>query len=420
MRASVFWFLDALRGAPLRREWLRVRHEAGMGGLPADARRARLAGLLDHACRTTRYYKAHRPDRGLSAFPVITKRAIREQPDAFLSDAFERARLRKVTTSGSSGEPFACYHDPCKVRRKLADLLLYNGEAGYRVGLPHLLIRATPKSRLTQWMQNEIWIDPTRWDRALLERVSQHLHRRRMVVAIGYPSIMADVATYARNRLADPSALGLRVFIATSELFTPQQRDVIRDTFGCRCVSRYATEEFGVLGQSDDACTRFRLNTSSHIVEILARDRDVPVAPGDVGRVVVTDLFARGMPLIRYDTGDLARLDRVSEDAMGAIELSSIEGKVTAEICDTAGHRVAPLSVLVAMKGFHEVQQFQLAQCSRRRYVMRVSPRAASAPPALRETLLSILGADADLLFEYVDSIPALPSGKRPTIVNES
>jgi hypothetical protein len=47
------------------------------------------------------------------------------------------------------------------------------------------------------------------------------------------------------------------------------------------------------------------LNDDVQIVEIL-NDRDRPVADGEVGQVVVTQLCCLGQPLLRYRLGDFA------------------------------------------------------------------------------------------------------------------
>ena len=73
-------------------------------------------------------------------------------------------------------------------------------------------------------------------------------------------------------------------------------------------MSRYGTEEFGTIAVERPKDQKHVLNLSSVIVEILAIDKDVPVEPGQMGRIVVTDLFSHAMPLIRYETGDLAVL----------------------------------------------------------------------------------------------------------------
>src|SRR5690606_37868644 len=56
-----------------------------------------------------------------------------------------------------------------------------------------------------------------------------------------------------------------------------------------------------------DDPTRFLVNTELVAWESLRADGE-PAAPGEVGRVVLTDLHNRVMPFLRYDTGDLAAL----------------------------------------------------------------------------------------------------------------
>jgi phenylacetate-CoA ligase len=392
------------------------------GECKAEAKEKRghtLRDLLIHALERVPFYRGLSRSSGFRKFPVISKGIILKDRRSFMAEGFTGSSLKRVTTSGSSGEPFECYHDAGKVRRKLADLLYYNGLAGYRVGMRHMLIRVTPKGRIKQWLQNEIWVDPTRWDADLLSRVRLELLRGKIKVAIGYPSVMADIAEYCIARGDTPEQLGLAVFIGTSELMTRSRRDLIAEAFRCRVVSRYATEELGIIGQTDEDCEVFQVNQASHLVEVLRLDSDSPAAPGSLGRVVVTDLFSRAMPLIRYDTGDIAIAESMAHGEAGVATLRSLEGKQTDVIYDVRGERVAPLTILVALKDSKGFHRFQFAQRSACDYALRVCPEDAEVDPSVQEKLLAIMGAGARLQVQRVSRIARLRSGKCPVVVNE-
>ena len=385
----------------------------------ADERRKRLERLLEYATESVPFYQEFDQSGGLAAFPVINKDTIREVPNDFLDPSIELSSLSKVTTSGSTGEPFTCYHDQVKRRRKHADLLYYNGIAGYEVGDMHLLMRATYVSRIKQWLLNQLWVNPTHWNDSLREGVRQRLLKKKVRVAIGYPSVFADVASYCATKRDSPSDFSIEAFISTSELLLPEQRDVIRSAFNCEAFSRYATEEFGVLGQASGDCERFELNTGSLIIEVLQTDSDKPVSSGEVGRVVVTDLDLFAMPMIRYDIGDLARVDRLSEDGYGVVTLSALEGKTAHVVHDTSGCRVAPLSVLVGLKGMDGLRHFQFAQVGRTAYELRVAPEQTTGEALAEDALRTIFGSDAIINTCKYQKIPTLPSGKTPIVVNE-
>jgi len=202
----------------------------------------------------------------------------------------------------------------------------------------------------------------------------------------------------------------------------PEEKDFIEKVFGCQALSRYATHESGVLAQQ---CKQglFHINTSGYHVEILAIDKDQPVKPGETGRVVVTDLFSHSLPLIRYDTGDLAVLAERCNCQLQTPVLKNI-GRIVERIFDTQGnpihHQVIRITVKNVEDIFNSIIQYQLIQKDRSRYLIKLV-LLAPVPDEniIRELLWETLGPDAEIEIEYTDSIPPLKSGKRPFIINE-
>jgi phenylacetate-CoA ligase len=419
LRSHGFWFIDRFRSFRYSDEMSRIAGYHADPVVHESVRLKRLHELLGETQKHVPFYREAQPGQSLADWPVVTKDMIREAPERFRRDGFDHGGLLRVSTSGSSGQPFECFHEPEKVRRKLADLLYFNGRVGYEVGMRHMLIRATRKPKWKLLLQNEVWVDPTHWDDALRASMRARLLGGGGVrVAIGYPSVMADLAAYCQEKGDTRNDFRLRSYIATSELVSTQQRDLIREAFGCRVVSRYASEEFGVVGQSEDDCEHFCLNTGSLVLEILD-SRNQPVEPGSRGRVVVTDLTMRKMPLIRYDLGDLAIAGKPVPEILGVTSIASIEGKITDMITDAKGRAVSPHAVLVALKKVRGVRQFQFAQTGTRRYELRLSPETTVVAAGMQETLRDILGVDAEIVVRRMPEIPALPSGKRPVVVNE-
>lgn len=414
-----FQLLDRIRGGQVSSALARTRAYYAHPESFASNRAARLQDLLQHARHHIPFYRNLGPGASLSDFPVVDKSTIRSEPLAFRDLSVDFSKLAKVTTSGSTGEPFTCYHDRPKQVQRMADLLYYNGLAGYQLGMRHLLMRATPASRHKQWLMNQIWVDPTRWDEQLCERARTFLKYKQVEIAIGYPSVFSDIARHCAEKGDRTEAFALKAFISTSELLQPVQRDQIGDVFGCDVHSRYATEEFGVLGQASGECNHFSMNTRSLIVEVIDPAALSPVSQGQVGKVVVTDLFLKAMPLIRYDIGDLAAVGCLSSDGLGADVLNSLEGKTAHIIYDTQGDRIAPLSILVAFKKMTGLRQFQFAQLGDGVYELRLCPNDATGITETVACLKSMIGIDAQIGVKMMDRIPSLPSGKTPVVIRE-
>ena len=86
-----------------------------------------LEKLLQHAVMTTSYYKNYKSNTNLSCFPVVSKSIIKENQDGFLSLKYNKNKLIKVSTSGSTGTPFLCYQNIEKKRRVNAEIIFFRG-----------------------------------------------------------------------------------------------------------------------------------------------------------------------------------------------------------------------------------------------------------------------------------------------------
>jgi phenylacetate-CoA ligase len=91
---------------------------------------------------------------------------------------------------------------------------------------------------------------------------------------------------------------------AISEQLTPSMRSHIERTMSVSVVQSYGLNEIGLVAIRCEA-GRYHWHVEHCIVEILDQDGN-PCLPGQRGRIVVTALRNFAMPLLRYDTGDIA------------------------------------------------------------------------------------------------------------------
>ncbi len=96
----------------------------------------------------------------------------------------------------------------------------------------------------------------------------------------------------------------LRKAVTTAEPLPPSLRQTLTETYGLSLGNCYATAELGFLAIDTEGQMAMRL-LPEPIIEVLNPDSGLPVGPGEVGEVVVTN-FSRAYPLIRFGTGDLA------------------------------------------------------------------------------------------------------------------
>ena len=99
---------------------------------------------------------------------------------------------------------------------------------------------------------------------------------------------------------------------------------------------------------------------SAYIAEVIDPGNHRPVAPGDIGELVLTTLGRTGSPLLRYRTGDLVRPARSLPCACGSWELG-LEGGILGRSDDMVvvrGVNLYPGAVEAVIRGCREVVEY--------------------------------------------------------------
>ena len=158
------------------------------------------------------------------------------------------------------------------------------------------------------------------------------------------------------------------------------------------------------------------LNTDHLVVEILD-EADEPVASGETGRIVLTDLNNFGMPFIRYDVGDVGAVSTEPCDCgRGLPCLDRLVGRTADYFLHPDGSRVSGVSLvektLTAIDG---LEQLQLIQESPRRISAKAVATGRSevqVSDELRNALAAAFGDGMTADVEFVDRLDRSASGK--------
>lgn len=103
----------------------------------------------------------------------------------------------------------------------------------------------------------------------------------------------------------------LRIGLLGSETCTPEMRTQIKNSMGIFVSDNYGMTELGGPGVSGECGLRCGLHfAEDHFLpEIIDPDTLERKAPGEAGELVVTTLTREGMPVLRYRTKDITRLN---------------------------------------------------------------------------------------------------------------
>jgi phenylacetate-CoA ligase len=428
IREKSFWLMDQYAGRNIKNNYIETSYYFNNPEAVDEYVSIHLGKLIKHATMCVPFYKQYEGCEVLRELAVVNKDMINENYPQFTAKSVDLSKLHKVKTSGSQGIPFTIYHDRRKITRKLADLIYFNETVGLHVGCRHALIRTKRKRLLKQFLQNEILILASkRNDRSLASTLNKIINKRIKFI-IGHPSIMMDLAEYVRTNNIDLRNMRLQGFIATSEPLFEYNRLFIEETFNCSVLARYSSEELGVIAHELLQDRRYHVNVASVIIEILSFDNDSPVEVGQPGRIVVTDLHAYAMPIIRYDTGDIGVLSDKPSEVTGGIVFEKIEGRKLDIILDTNGTKIFPLTLYDLITEYltnrSPVSGFQFIQRDYNSYILLLQMRSDNLDSMdvflpLKKRILDILGDDAKVEISITDKLRLLRSGKQPFIINE-
>jgi phenylacetate-CoA ligase len=370
------------------------------------------------------FYGPYRSFGSLQDFPVINKATIKAQYEAFRSDAFQGAHLHAMSTSGSTGTPFTILQDPDKRRRVLAEMICFGRRAGYQVGDRYLFTRIWNSHNRKPWhvalRENAVMFDISSMDDARLESLAALLRTDTNIQCLlGYPSTLENLLRVLDRGGKGPEPFHLRSIICVAERLAPHVRKALRARFKCTVVSRYSNQENGVFAQQCPDHEEYHLNTASYVFEFLKLDEDLPAAPGDQARVVITDLFNHAMPMIRYDTGDVVTRQASAACGWSTETLSGIEGRRLDLIYDTRDQLVSPFALCSSFWPFTGLKQYQFIQEAKGTYrIILNGAKDQYQDDEFIEMAKGIVGSDAAVSVAHVDQIPQLASGKFVSVLS--
>jgi phenylacetate-CoA ligase len=305
--------------------WSRRELEVHQAGLLRD--------LRDHAVgRSALYRELHHglERRPLHELPIVTKQMLMARFDeavtvpgitrALVEDhagkmtAGERLldRYWVATTSGTTGRRGIFLWDEREWAAVLASYGRAQEWAGVTIGLTRRVRLAVVSSR-TPWHQSAVvaatadspFVPTLRLDATSpIEETVRQLNAFEPEVLVAYAS-MARVL--AEEKVRGRLGIAPRAVICASEVLAPDARRRVAEAFGTEPFDVYAaTETAGIASE----CEHHRMHLYEDLViPEVVDEKGHPVPPGTAGaRLLVTVLFSRTLPLIRYEMSDCLEL----------------------------------------------------------------------------------------------------------------
>ncbi len=324
LRRSQYWAAEQLRHWQLRR----LNALLGQARLASRFWRARLHGL-------------QLPLGSLAELQTISpliKSDITQHLEEIKTTNLPASRYVMSRTGGSTGEPMFYYWDKRgmdwnrgTVYRSAEWAGTALGERAMQMSGSHFDYDQAQKlhSRLVGVLQRTKDCSVAFLNEEKLEEYRRTLMRFRPTSIWGYASGLAEFARFLASSYPGERYPFVRALITSSETLRPEQRADIERIFGPGSVfDHYGSREM-YIGAECSAHDGYHLHSEVLVVEVVDRDGHV-VAPGQLGRVLLTDLSNHAFPFIRYDIGDLGVMaePQTCSCDVGLPKLQRLEGRI--------------------------------------------------------------------------------------------
>lgn len=358
----------------------------------------------------------------LAALPFLDKEQVRVEPERFLPDE-PRAATVAQTTGGTTGTPLAYWATLDAVRTNYATYESRSREwAGVRLGDRMASLHGQPIVPLGQaggpyWRHNlafrQLYLSVYHLNQSTVGEYVGALERFGPEVVLGYTSVVHRLARHLVE-VGDLGRIRPRAVMVSSECLLPAARADMELAFGCRVHNAYS---LGELVAYVSECPHGELHVSSDygVVELVEIEGQT--------EIVATGLINKGMPLIRYRTGDAAAPagNGPSRCGRGLPRLGSIEGRLDDVVRTPEGATVGPAPMSLAFQRVAHLRRAQVVQDSVDEVLVRLEPGDGFVPADqdfLDGELRLRLGPSLRLRYEVVNELPRTSGGKERLVVS--
>jgi phenylacetate-CoA ligase len=269
------------------------------------------------------------------------------------------------------------------------------------------------KRRLARFLYLNEKTDPLSWSDEYMDRMIKELAIFQPTVLEANPTLLAKLSRYITTH--NKPVFQPDVIILTYEYPSYLYLRQIHRVFNAPIASSYGTTETGYVFMQCEA-GKFHQNTEFCRVDYqsLKPEQGGPL----LGRLLVTTFNNPWYYIVRFDVGDLARLDEQGECSCGrnsGFILSAIEGRVTNVTLTTKGRLVSLRELDESLSVLDGIDEYSLEQLTRSVYHLHlVSQRRDKESLSQQATAIleKLYGEDAEISVVYEDAIAPESSGK--------
>ena len=357
---NLFDFTLKLKGFPIKRA---KQHLNDIQNISEDDYMAyvedKKRAIVSYHLKNNTFYKSFAKNTNpedWNSVPILTKRDLQQPLNNRLSNGFTVKNCHIHKTSGSSGTPLIFAKDNyCHALSwaNFADKYLCFGidvtasKQARFYGIP-LNKTGYYKERLKDFLGNRYRFSVFDMSEQELEKNLRKFQNTKFHYLNGYTSAIVQFAKFLeqKNIVLKEICPSLKVCIVTAEMLFENDKFLLENQLGIPIINEYGSAELGLIAFNNKH-GQWVVNTEDLFVEVID-DSNNPLPLGEEGRIVITSLYNKAHPFIRYNIGDIGVLSKDSTSKKPI--LKSLIGRTNDFVTLPSGKKAAGLTFYYVTK----------------------------------------------------------------------
>jgi len=233
---------------------------------------------------------------------------------------------------------------------------------------------------------------------------------------IGYSKSLLLLAKANEHNKFNFHGLNLKAIIGAAEGFDNEKdKEYIQKIFGCPVGMEYGSMETNLIAHTHPS-GEFKVIWRDNLIECVDDDGN----PSESGRILVTSLYDRAFPLVRYELGDI--IQNTNKSQISVYEFERIQGRDNDFLMIDEHTPIHSEGITHAIKLSHKVTAYQIRYTKDNVYTIYVTSNESLSSNDYKKIKSRLGQVDprlANLEIKLVDKLKQTVAGKTKWLIRE-
>lgn len=359
----------------------------------------------------------------ISKFPILDKNIVRENLNDFINTDY-KGRAISARTSGTTGGGLIFPYPVSLENKQWAVYWKYRRIWGIQLDtwcgwfggkrMINPLDKKPPYWRINH-PGRQIMYSSYHLTKETVHLYYNDIKKRNLLWLHGYPSHIAKLSALIVNNGLTPLE-DVRWVTTGAENLLGNQLLLIKKAFPNAMIRQHYGLGEGVAIMNQNYNGDWELANDFSYVEFVPVNKDNSA----ICHIIGTGFCNKAFPLVRYDTGDIATVER--DDNGGIIRIVSIDGRSSNMIKQPSGHEVSEAALSIVLHDFDNIVEAQVHQTAVDTIVLWVvkgKHYCIEDELNLKKALRSAFDEDMNIDIKYVSEVERTSAGKMRLVIRD-